>query len=116
MGFSHTDERDHITRMVRYFLGYCWLIVLFGCVISIVQASMDIKRLGYQITGKIETKIALMEETRKIDNQISEMESYQRIADLLRQHRPELGPPKYPAIELKVAGLRERSGCRKPPW
>lgn len=54
-------------------------------------------------------KMELLDEIRKINNQIAELESYQRISGLIEKRLPHLGPPRYPAIEISVQGLRSNT-------
>jgi hypothetical protein len=112
---AHGDERENLVYVVRGFLGYLCLIILFGGVILIVQASMEVKRIRYQLTDANLAKVTLLEELQKLDNRISEMERYSRIAEMVSGAMPLLGPPRHPAIELVVPGLQKRSGPPETP-
>lgn len=109
------EEQEHLVYVVRGFLGYLCLIILFGGVILIVQAAMEVKRIRYQLTDANIEKMTLLEELRKIDNRISEMERYSLIAEKVSAALPQLGPPRHPAIELAVPGLQKQSGLPGAP-
>lgn len=111
---SRSEEYESLIPVVRYFIGYIWLIVFFCEVVLIVHASMDLKKMGYTIGQQYKVKKDLLDVQRDLDNRISQMESYQRIAELIAQNRPELGPPKHPAIEIQVNGLLEQAGRPVP--
>lgn len=113
---AQTEEPDSLVYVVRGFLGYLCLIILFGGVILIVQASMEVKRLRYQLTDANLEKMDLLEALRKVDNQISELERYSRIAEKVSSAMPQLGPPRHPAIELATPGLQKRSGPPETPF
>lgn len=110
-----TEEPDSLVYVVRGFLGYLCLIILFGGVILIVQASMEVKRIRYQLTDANLEKMNLLEELRKVENKVNELERYNRIAEKIGSALPQLGPPRHPAIELAVPGLQKRSGPPETP-
>ena len=91
--------------VVRGLIVYLWLLILFGSVILIVQASMEEKKIRYRLTDRNSEKKDLLEEIRKVDNRIAELESYRRIGDLVEEQLPYLGPPRHPAIVIAVPGL-----------
>jgi len=110
---AHSDESENAVKVVRAFFGYIWLIVFFGCVILLVQASLEEKRIRYRMGEQNIRKIGLLDEIRRCDNRIKELENFNRIAMLTETQLPQLGVPKKPAIELTVPGLRNRTGFPK---
>ncbi len=109
------DEQDNLVHVVRGFFGYLCLIIFFGGVILIVQASMEVKRIRYRLTDSNIEKERLLDELRKVNNRISELEQYNFIAEKVNQTLPYLGPPRHPAIELEVPGLQIRTGQSEAP-
>ncbi|MDP8244671.1 MAG: hypothetical protein P9L94_11360 [Candidatus Hinthialibacter antarcticus] len=91
--------------MVRMVLGYIWLIALFGSVLFIVQAAIEVRRTHYHMTDKYNEKVALLDDLRRLDQKILELESYERIEAKVRESLPQLGPPRHPAISIPVNGL-----------
>jgi len=112
---NRTDEFDSLINVTRGFLGYLCLIILFGGVILIVQSSMEVKRIRYSLTISYKEKKELLVQLSKLDNRIGELEQYSRIAERIETSLPHLGPPRRPAIELKVDGLMGRSGILDAP-
>ncbi len=112
---NRTDEFDSLINVTRGFLGYLCLIILFGGVILIVQSSMEVKRIRYSLTIAYEEKKELLDQLSKLDNRIGELERYSRIAERIETILPHLGPPRRPAIELKVDGLVGRAGIPGAP-
>lgn len=110
MNRSSSDECQNAVKVVRAFFGYIWLITFFGCVILLVQASLEEKRIRYEMGKKNREKLDLLDEHRRYDIQIKELESYSRISALVETQLPQLGPPQKPAIEIKVPGLRSQTG------
>lgn len=111
----HAGEYDGLVHMVRGFLGYLSLIVLFGGVIFIVQASMEVKRIRYKLTEANVEKERLLDDLMKVNNKISELERFTYIAERLETALPHLGPPRHPAIELETPGLQTRTGPPEAP-
>ncbi len=112
---NRTDEFDSLINVTRGFLGYLCLIILFGGVILIVQSAMEVKRIRYSLTVAYEEKKELLVQLSKIDNRIGELERYSRIAERIETSLPHLGPPRRPAIELKIDGLVGRSSIPGAP-
>ncbi len=108
------DDFYTTIHVARGFLGYVWLIVLTGSVILIVNMSMEVKRIRYSLGEKNLEKMRLLDELRRVENRIGELERYNRIAELARSELPQLGPPRHPAIELVVPGLQTRTGLPAP--
>ncbi|MFB3784958.1 MAG: hypothetical protein ACE15F_01175 [bacterium] len=108
------DDFHTTIHVARGFLGYIWMIVLAGSVILIVNMSMEVKRIRYSLGEKNLEKIRLLDELRRVENRIGELERYHRIAELVRTQLPQLGPPRHPAIELVVPGLQTRTGLPVP--
>ncbi len=108
-------EDFHTTiQVARGFLGYVWMIVLFSSITLIVNISMEVKRIRYSLGEKNFEKMRLLNERRRVENRIGELERYNRIAELVQTQLPHLGPPRHPAIELVVPGLQTRSGLPAP--
>jgi len=106
---ADNDYRSAIPH-VRGIIGYFCVIAMFGCISLIVHASLEEKKIRYRMTEKNIEKMRLLEEIRKLNNRIGERESYQRIAGLIEEKLPQLGPPRNPAVELAVPGLRSGIG------
>ncbi len=100
-------ECESAVTVLRLTLGYLCLILLFGFVILAVQASIEEKKIRYEFGDKNLIKMKLLDEVREIENQINRLESHYRIAGLLDEHMPMLGPANAPAIELEVPGLTQ---------
>lgn len=96
---------DNTVQYVRGVIVYICILCLFGSVILLVHAGMEEKRVRYEITKRIGDKRILMDEIRKLDNRIAEMESFERIAEKVKEHFPDLKPPQHPAISIAVDGL-----------
>jgi len=111
----HAAEYESLIHAARGLIGYLCLIILFGGVILIVQAAMEVKRIRYQMTDAYIEKIRLLDELRIIDNRIAELERYSLIAERISATLPYLGPPRHPAIELEVPGLQTRTGPPEAP-
>jgi len=109
MSRKHSNETDHLVPMVRGIISYFCVITIFGCVSLVVHASMMEKRIRYSMTDKNFEKMRLLDELRKIDNQIGELESYSRISNLIEDQLPFLGPPRHSAIDIAVPGLRSHT-------
>ena len=110
MARSTAREYEHAIPLVRGLILYICLIVLFGCVLLTVQASLRERDIRMTMTAKISEKKILLHEVQKLDIQIHALERYDRVAALIQKELPLLGPPQYPAIELEAPGLRARSG------
>jgi len=104
-------DYESAVPMLRGLILYVCVIVIFGCIIALVQASMAEKRIRYHLAERFFENMRLMEDSRRLDNQIHSLESYERIAELVRERLPELQPPRYPAVELEVPGLSARTGA-----
>lgn len=111
------DDYYSAIPIVRVALGYLCLLVLFGTVILLVQASIEINKARYYIGELNRDKFRLMDELRSLDNKIRALEGYERIASIVSEELPELGPPQYPAIVIEVVGLTDM-GARPiaPPF
>ncbi|MBI1387871.1 MAG: hypothetical protein GC154_05440 [bacterium] len=105
MGRKKEQRDDQAIAMVRLTLGYLWIVVLFGSILLTVQASIEVKRTHYRMTDKYYQKTALLDDLRKLNIEINELERYERIAEKIETEFPELGPPRHPAIEIGVPGL-----------
>ncbi|MEW6236172.1 MAG: hypothetical protein AB1656_12365 [Candidatus Omnitrophota bacterium] len=103
------DYRSMVPH-VRGIIGYFCVIAIFGCISLIVHASLEEKKIRYRMTEKNFEKMRLLEEIRQLNNRIGELESYQRIAGLIQEQLPQLGPPRNPAVELAAPGLRSGIG------
>jgi hypothetical protein len=99
------QPQDYTVQYVRGVIAYLCILSLFGCVILMVQAGMDEKRIRYDITDQIGVKRELLNENRKLDNRIAELERFERIAMLVEEEFPDLKPPQHPAISIGVDGL-----------
>lgn len=104
-------DYEEVVPMVRMALGYIWLIALFGSVLFIVQAAIEVKRTHYHMTDKYNEKVALLDDLRRLDQKIFELERYERIDEKVRESLPQLGPPRHPAIEIPVDGLVTHRGA-----
>lgn len=113
---ASTSDLDRRIQVTRCLIGYVWLIVLFSSVILIVQTSMEVKRVRYAMTEKNFEKMRLLDEIRRIDNEISELERFSRISNMVETNLPHLGPPRQAAIEIEIEGLEERSGLTTIPF
>lgn len=100
---------DNTVQYVRGVIVYLCILCLFGSVILLVQAGMEEKRVRYNITDRITEKRILLSDIRKLDNRIAEMESFERIAEKVKEHFPDLKPPQHPAISIGVEGLSTNS-------
>ncbi|MBN2330117.1 MAG: hypothetical protein JXR73_23455 [Candidatus Omnitrophica bacterium] len=112
---AQTGEHDQLLYMARGFLTYLCIIIFFGGVILVVHAAMEVKRIRYSLTEANNEKTNLLEELRKINNQISELERYDLIAERIDAALPYLAPPRHPAIELKVPGLQTQLSWPEAP-
>lgn len=99
------QPQDYTVQYVRGVIVYLCILSMFGCVILLVQAGMEEKRIRYEISNRIGDKRELLNEVRKLDNRIAELESFERIAGLVEKEFPELKPPQHPAISIGVDGL-----------
>lgn len=99
------QPQDNSVQYVRAVIVYLCILSLFGCVILMVQAGMEEKRIRYDIRDRIADKRILLSETRKLDNQIADLENFERIAALVGEEFPELKPPQHPAISIGVDGI-----------
>ncbi len=111
---KRSDDRQFVP-IVRSIISYLCVIALFGSVTLIVHASLMEKKIRYLMTDRIFEKMELLDEKRKVNNQIAELESYQRISGLIEERLPHLGPPRYPAIEISVQGLRSNAATLDHP-
>ncbi|RJP34258.1 MAG: hypothetical protein C4527_03145 [Candidatus Omnitrophota bacterium] len=107
-------EQVYAVVVVRLFLGYICLILLFSAVILTVQASIEEKEIRYRVGERNFEKIDLLHQLSELDNQINRLESLQRISGLIEENIPMLGPAGAPAIELKVPGLTRYKGIEHP--
>ncbi len=103
-------EYESMVPMVRMVLGYVWLIALFSSVLFIVQAAIEVKRTHYHMTDKYQQKVALLDDLRRLDQKIYELERYSRIEAKVKESLPQLGPPRHPAISIPVKGLFTHRG------
>jgi hypothetical protein len=104
------NDYEPLIPYVRGFIGYLWIVVSFGCITLLVQSSLEEKEIRYQLGEKNSIKMDLQDRIRQVQNEITELERYERIAQLVDEKLPQLGPPSHPAIEIPVAGLHVRSG------
>lgn len=110
MAKTAKNDYEMLIPYIRGFIGYLWIVISFGCVILLVQASLEEKEIRYQMGSKNLEKTKLLDELRQVNNQIAELERFERIDGLVREKLPQLGPPRFPAIEIPVAGLQLRYG------
>lgn len=104
------NDYEILIPYIRGFIGYLWIVISFGCVILLVQASLEEKAIRYEMGARNLEKTKLMDELRQVNNQIAELERFERIDGLVKEKLPQLGPPRYPAIEIPVPGLQIQGG------
>ncbi len=111
---NNKSDYERIIPVIRGTLSYLCLVALFGCITLIVQVALEEKKIRYQMTDLNFVKLELMKEIRDLDNRISELERYQRIAGLIEEELPQLGPPRHRVIELEVPGLKSENAFSDP--
>ncbi|MDX9752379.1 MAG: hypothetical protein RBU29_00355 [bacterium] len=109
---THDPDYESLIPYVRGFITYLWIVTVFGCVILLVKGSMEETDIQYQMGDKYLEKRKLLSDIQKVDNKIAQLERFERIGVLLEEQLPQLGPPKYPAVELPVEGLRNPKDLR----
>lgn len=109
---KQSPDYEPAVPMIRMMLGYLCLVALFGSVLLVVHAAIEVKRTFYHIGDRSRVKEDLISELRSLDATIMELERYDRIQAKVAEHLPQLGPPRHPAIAIQVPGLETHRGVR----